>query len=85
MAFIIQIWNIRFPAGDTLSKREVVVLTFNVKSDGSLSGIHTLRSPGEAFTEEAVRLLEEGPLWNPAQGENGATDDEVRMRIVFKK
>ena len=77
--------NIRFPAGDTLSKREVVVLSFNVKSDGSLSGIFTLRSPGEAFTEEAVRLLEEGPLWNPAQGENGATDDVVRMRIVFKK
>jgi hypothetical protein len=77
--------NIRFPAGDTLSKREVVVVSFNVKSDGSLSGILTLRSPGEAFTVEAIRLLEEGPLWNPAQGENGATDDVVHMRIVFKK
>lgn len=77
--------NIRFPAGDTLSKREVVVLKFSVKSDGKLSGILTLRSPGQAFTEEAIRLLEEGPAWNPAQGENGTTDDEVRMRIVFKK
>jgi TonB family protein len=77
--------NIRFPAGDTLSKRGVVVLTFQVNSDGSLSGIQTLRSPGEAFTEEAIRLLEEGPPWNPAQDESGTTGDVVRMRIVFKK
>lgn len=77
--------NIRFPAGDTLSKREIVILKFTVNPDGSLSGILSLRSPGDAFTEEAIRLLEEGPLWNPAQGETGTTDDEVRMRIVFKK
>ena len=77
--------NIRFPSGDTLSKREVVVLKFTVKSDGNLHGILTLRSPGQAFTEEAIRLLEEGPKWNPAQGENGTIDDVVRMRIVFKK
>jgi len=77
--------NIRFPAGDTLSKRAVVVLTFKVDSDGSLSGIQTLRSPGEAFSEEAIRLLEEGPPWNPARDESGTTDDVVRMRIVFKR
>jgi len=77
--------NIRFPAGDTLNKRGVVVLTFHVNPDGSLSGIQTLRSPGEAFSEEAIRLLEEGPPWNPAQDESGTTDDVVRMRIVFKR
>jgi len=77
--------NIRFPAGDTLNKRGVVVLTFVVNPDGSLSGIQTLRSPGEAFSEEAIRLLEEGPPWNPARDESGTTDDVVRMRIVFKK
>jgi TonB family protein len=77
--------NIRFPAGDTLSKRGVVVLTFKINPDGSLSGIQTLRSPGEAFSEEAIRLLEEGPPWNPAQDESGTTEDVVRMRIVFKR
>jgi len=77
--------NIRFPAGDTLGKRWVVVITFKVNPDGSLSGIQTLRSPGEAFSEEAIRLLEEGPPWNPAQDESGTTEDVVRMRIVFKK
>ena len=77
--------QIRFPAGYTNSKREVVILKFNVALDGSISQIHTLRSPGDPYTEEAIRLLNEGPSWNPAQDENGATDDVVRMRIVFKR
>jgi len=77
--------NIRFPAGDTLSKRAVVVLKFTVEQDGKLSGIQILRSPGDDFSKKAIRLLEEGPHWNPARDENGNTDDEVRMRIVFKK
>jgi hypothetical protein len=77
--------NIRFPAGDTLSKRAAVVLKFTVEKDGSRSGIQILRSPGDDFSKEAIRLVEEGPHWNPARDENGTTDDEVRMRIVFKK
>ena len=77
--------NIRFPAGDTISKREVVVLKFIVESDGTLSEIKTLRSPGDPFTKVAIRLLKEGPVWNPARDESGATDDAVRMRIVFKR
>ena len=77
--------QIRFPSGYTNSKREVVVLKFNVALDGSISRIITLRSPGGPFTEEVIRLLDEGPSWNPAKDESGATEDEVRMRIVFKR
>ena len=77
--------HIQFPAGDTISKREVVVLKFNVNADGSISDILTLRSPGDQFTEVATNLLREGPSWKPARDENGATDDVVRMRIVFKR
>jgi hypothetical protein len=77
--------QIRFPAGDTISKREVVVLKFNVALDGSISQITTLRSPGDPFTEEAIRLLNEGPSWNPAKDESGPVEDVVRMRIVFKR
>ncbi len=77
--------QIRFPAGDTISKREVVVLKFNVESDGSISRINALRSPGNSFSEEAIRLVNDGPSWNPAKNENGPTDDVVRMRIVFRK
>jgi len=77
--------QIRFPAGNTIGSREVVVLKFNVAEDGTISQIQTLRSPGDPFTEEAIRLLTEGPSWNPARNESGASEDVVRMRIVFKK
>jgi len=77
--------QIRFPAGITNSKREVVVLKFNIALDGSISQIKTFRSPGDPFTEEAIRLLKEGPSWNPATNESGAAKDVVRMRIVFKR
>lgn len=77
--------NIRFPAGDAFGEREVVVLKFTVLPDGKLSGIAELRSPGQAFTEEAIRLLKEGPAWNPARDAYGTTEEVVRMRIVFKK
>jgi CarboxypepD_reg-like domain/Gram-negative bacterial TonB protein C-terminal len=77
--------HIHFPERDSTSKREVVVLKFNVEADGTISGITTLRSPGEQFTEQAIKLIQEGPSWKPARDENGNTDDVVRMRIVFKR
>jgi hypothetical protein len=77
--------NIRFPAEDTTTLRAVVVLTFTVKANGAISDILPLRSPGPDFTEEAVRLLNEGPPWVPATDTSGATDELVRLRIVFKR
>jgi hypothetical protein len=77
--------HIRFPAGDTLSKKEVVVLKFHVEQDGSISNIQTLRSPGSFHTMEAIRLLQEGPDWKPARNESGNIKDVVRMRVVFRK
>lgn len=77
--------HIRFPSGVRTSNREIVVLKFKVESDGSISQVLPLRSPGDPFTEEAISLLNEGPSWKPAMNESGATDAVVRMRIVFKK
>jgi hypothetical protein len=77
--------HIRFPAGDTLNNREVVLMRFNVDAKGTISHIESLSSPGKPFTEEVIRLLLNGPEWKPARDENGPTQDVVRMRIVFKK
>jgi TonB family protein len=77
--------NIRFPAGDSTRKREVVVLRFTVEANGTISHVESLRSPGISFTDEAMRLLMEGPPWSPAMDENGPVSDVVRMRILFKK
>ena len=77
--------HIRFPAGDTMNNREVVLMRFNVDAKGTISNIETLSSPGQPFTEEVIRLLLNGPGWKPARDENGPTQDVVRMRIVFRK
>jgi len=76
--------NIRRPDTTTAGQRVVVVLNFSVNPDGKIDSIKVVRSPGKIFSDEAIRLLKDGPEWKPAE-ENGTTvSDEVRIRIVFK-
>ncbi len=77
--------NIEFPQVETDLQRAIVVLRFKVTRTGEIKEIVALKSPGEAFTREATRLLMEGPDWNPASTDKGTKDASVRMRIVFKK
>jgi TonB family protein len=65
-------------------QKAVVVLNFTVKLNGQPANIKVVRSPGKHFSDEASRLIIEGPKWRPAS-ENGVNiEDEVRVRIVFK-
>ena len=76
--------NIRRPDTTTSGQRVVVVLNFNVNPDGKIDRLKVLRSPARIFSDEAIRLIMEGPAWKPAE-ENGKTiPDEVSVRIVFK-
>jgi len=76
--------NIRRPDTTTSGQRVVVVLNLNVNPDGKIDSIKVLRSPARIFSDEAIRLIREGPAWKPAI-ENGTTiSNEVRVRIVFK-
>jgi len=77
--------HIQFPVADIETDKAVVVLKFKITSQGEISEVSALRSPGELFSEEAISLLKEGPSWNPASNENGPIDDWIRMRIVFKR
>jgi len=76
--------NIRRPSDTKPGQRAVVVISFTVKSTGILDSIRIIRSPGKSFSDEAVRLIKEGPAWKPAEENNMKIDDEVRIRIVFK-
>ena len=77
--------HIEFPVDDTVSEKVVVVLKFNITRSGEISEVTALRSPDELFSAEAIRLLMEGPAWNPASNDRGTIDESVRMRIVFKR
>ena len=77
--------NIEFPQVNTDLQRAIVVLKFMVTRNGEVKEVVALKSPGEAFTREAIRLLMEGPAWNPASTDGETKDESVRMRIVFKR
>jgi TonB family protein len=76
--------NIRRPDSSAIGQRVVVVLSFNVFTAGKIDSISVIRSPGKPFSNEAVRLIKEGPAWQPAQEDGKVIRDQVRIRIIFK-
>ncbi len=77
--------NMRFPGDYIPGERKVVILRFTVRSDGSITDVQALRTPKETYTLEAIRLIMEGPEWTPARMNSDPIDEQVRVRIVFKK
>lgn len=76
--------NARFPESTDL-KRAVVVLSFYVDATGRPKNISVLRSPGTEFSNEAIRLLNEGPDWTPATLRDEIIEVVSQIRIVLKK
>jgi len=76
--------NLVYPSGIAKKTREVVVLNMMVRSNGTIESISVVRSPGQAFSDEAIRLVKEGPQWNPATLDGVTQDEEVKVRIVFE-
>lgn len=76
--------NIIRPDSATTGQRVVVVAAFRVLMDGSLDSIRIVRSPGQKFSDEALRLISTGPSWKPATRNGVPVEDEVSLRIVFR-
>jgi hypothetical protein len=76
--------NIRYPEGITPMVRQEVMVSFTVQADSTLSDMKVVRSPGEPFTLEVLRLLREGPRWVPARIGGNASATEVVVMFVFR-
>ena len=76
--------NIRRPDTTTAGQSVVVVLNFLVTTDGKIDSIIVVRSPGKIFSDEAIRMIKEGPEWKPAVKNGKTINDEVRIRIIFE-
>ena len=76
--------NLHRPDTTTLGQRVVVVVSFLVKTNGSIDSIRIVRSPGKSFSDEAIRTLKSGPRWKPAEENGKPVEDVVRLRLVFK-
>jgi hypothetical protein len=76
--------NLRRPDILKNGERAVVVVGFVVESNGIIDSLKIIRSPGKLFSDEAMRLIKEGPGWKPAIKNGKTINDEVRIRILFK-
>lgn len=61
-----------------------VMLQFMVNSDGSVSGIKVQQSLGYGCDQEAVRLLREGPPWQPAFQNGKPVSTRKMLKINFR-
>jgi TonB family protein len=60
--------HVNYPEGS--DQEGVVILQFVVKTDGSIGQVRVLRSLGEAFDQEAIRLVKSLPKFTPGR-QNG--------------
>lgn len=61
----------------------IVVISFIVRSNGSIDNILIVRSPGKVFSDEAMRLIKSGPRWEPASKNGKPVEERVRVRLRF--
>lgn len=76
--------NIRIPDSIPQGQEAEVSLEFIVRIDGTLDSIMVITSPGPEFSEEAIRLIKDGPAWKPAEENGIAVDNKTRLNIDFK-
>ena len=76
--------NIIYPEKES-KNRGTVRVEFTINVDGSLSNFEIKKSISKSFDEEAIRLIKEGPAWQAATDENGASKTSTEtIRVVFK-
>ena len=62
-----------------------VLVELIIDEDGSVSKIEIVISPDKTFSDEAIRLIQDGPGWLPAIKDGEAVKDTVRLKILFKQ
>jgi len=77
--------NMRFPDGFPDLSRAVVILKFSVDDSGRPVAIEIVKSPGKAFSEIAIALLENGPDWQQPMLGDEVIEQRQRLRLVFER
>jgi len=74
-----------FPPDEKNIDSADVYVNFLVDTTGRPGDFNILRSPGEAFSKEALRAIKEGPDWNPAGRDGEQIESSTTLWVVFKK
>lgn len=76
--------NIKFPKSKENEDVKVrVVTTFTVEKDGSITHAKIVRSQGEAFDNEALRVINGMPKWIPGMQNGKAVSVKYLLPITF--
>jgi hypothetical protein len=75
--------NIRNPQPEN-ENEEFVIISFVVQPDSTIGDIRIIESPGKAYSNEVIRLIEKGPRWKPAFENGVGVKEEYRLRVVFR-
>jgi protein TonB len=62
----------------------IVVTTFLVQKDGSLTDVEILRGIGGYCDEEAIRLIKSMEMWQPGKVKGEAVITRMRIPVRFK-
>jgi outer membrane biosynthesis protein TonB len=74
-----------YPEGYQMSDSVEVKLELIIQEDGSIGKIEIKGSPDKEFSDEAMRLIKNGPIWLPAIKDGEAVKDTVNLKILFKR
>ncbi len=69
----------------TMKKKQVVVFKLKIGSTGKIVDFKVVKSPGEEYTQEAIRVLKSGPNWIPSKRNGINEESQVTYRVVFKR
>ncbi len=77
--------NLRYPTEARESGIEgTVVVDFEVHTDGSIHNVGILRGIGGGVDEEAIRVVQNAPKWEPGKQRGRAVKTRMRLPIRFK-
>jgi hypothetical protein len=75
--------NIHYNNLPVFDKNKIVKLGIEVTSTGKISDIRVIKSPGAKFETEAIRLIKEGPEWEPGTRDDIPASQEIILKIKF--
>ncbi len=61
-----------------------VFVEFVINKDGSLSDVRAIKGIGAGCDEEAVRIVQSAPSWNPGKQRGKAVKQRYTLPIIFK-
>ncbi|MBN2807100.1 MAG: TonB family protein [Prolixibacteraceae bacterium] len=74
-----------YPESVDGGSRETLKVSFTVTTTGQLKNFNIEKAPGNAdFSNEAIRLLQNGPKWAPAVKDGIPVESQTTYRIVFR-